>query len=284
MYPLRHAISKFMLFVAVLSLCLAVACGCATQKSRRFTCAVHLPALRTGMDEKEVQHTLHAPGLPVLRATVGASRAVCRVFDTPHTCMRYYALWEDQRLVAVCSSEACPDPIGASALADSSDLIPHESGVEYWIGAIRAGGADFEQAAYGGSKCYHNEEDFGTPGEWLMWSPLLVVYLPFLPLSLASEAGHDTKNAKTYTRIFETKPGEPAAALSKRLGDPDQILGEPGVYEVWVYNSERLKIEDKRLVFSLGLRASRVEWVRFGYDAYNDYLRNRIVLTAEDTE
>jgi hypothetical protein len=233
-----------------------------------------MESLTLGMSQEEVSALFAIPGERI-HAFLQADRVYdCRAFVTPDTVGTQFLLWRDDALVSAFHYRDAEDYEAQTAMEDENGL-PHEKGCASLIEQFPEMEAEDLKAFAERVHCVLPDPPPGaatTAAEMLMWSPVILVSAPMLPVSVAMlPAAHvaaDIGDAKR-ARFFELSLGEAAKDVELRLGTPEEKLGNPGRYEIWIYRKDFAALDS--LTLSIGLRADSVEWIRYYYDAGADY-------------
>jgi hypothetical protein len=216
------------------------------------------------MDEREVRSTLHANILPIFSFIEDGIRFDCRRVFSVDTGWHYYLLWEDGQFDSIVSDEDNRKLESTSANPTEAAPIPHEIGYVALTERFPQWSQDVSEMDFSERKRNNNKGmHYGYAGEWLMWSPIMVVALPFTIPSLI-------KGNHVYAKIFSLELETTRKSVTKKLGAPTKTLGTQGEYEVLVFTRSTIYSEAETHTVSIGLRNDNVIWIRHFYDASTD--------------
>jgi len=241
-----------------------IAAGCATPDFRGNTSSTRLTSLAYGMDEREVRRTLHANSLPIFSFNEDDIRIDCRRVFTVDTGWHYYLLWENDQLDAIVAGNGDLDLARTSAKPSAATPIPHEIGYSALRELFPEWSQEISDMDFSHRKrSYNKSQHYGTPGEWLMWSPILIPALPFTIPSII-------RGNHVYAKMYSLDLGRSRKSVIGKLGTPTESLGTEGKYEVLVFTRNTIWSEGDKHTVSVGFRDDKVVWIRHFYDAYTD--------------
>lgn len=249
----------------------AIAAGCATPDTMHRVSARGLAGAQLGMTEADVRESVGKPGEPIFKFA-GDHDYVCRKFVSGDNGVPYYFLWEDGKLASVMSGADCKLLERTSGADGGGGGLPHEHEFAELLAPFNPPRApetlDFaEDSPYFQSKADRAKQ---TRAELLMWSPIIVLSLPFLPLTAPAEAYDDAATAAAYARAYRIEPGMDGARIEKLIGKPDHILGDMASYGVYTYHYR--PADGESMYISIGWRNGKSEWIRFRYNAFTEYV------------
>ncbi|NUM54209.1 MAG: hypothetical protein HUU46_11240 [Candidatus Hydrogenedentes bacterium] len=249
---------------------LILAMGCATPDSMHRVSARGLSRARLEMTESEVRKAVGKPGEPIFKVASDHDY-VCRKFVSGANGVPYYFLWEDGKLASVKSAEDCRFLERTSGSVVGCVSLPHEHGFAELLSPFTPprGPETFDYAAAKSGFQSKADRAKQTRAELLMWSPIIVLSLPFLPLSAPAEAYDNAATVAAYSRAYRVEPGMDEQQVEKLIGKPDHVLGDTVKYGVYTYHYR--PADGESMYISIGWRGGQSEWVRFRYNASAEY-------------
>lgn len=250
-------------------LCLSLFCnGCALPHFNRNTTSVQLSALSHGITQRQVTKTLKTNGEPIFSFTESGDAYHCKAFFATDTGVFYYLLWINGELASICHSKENDWLPLISAFHDSARSLPHEDGFatlkEHFVSPY----ASIDAIEFSFKKPgYRSEPPFGRRGEFLMWLPIMVL---FLPLTIPSICWGNL----IYSKMYRLRLGMSSARVLWTAGTPEQIIGDEDGYGIWVYRRTTVSTEGETITVSVGMKSKTVVWIRYYYDAVDDYSRH----------
>lgn len=254
---------------------LAVALGvlltlgaCATTQPARTTSG-RLERVKDGMSVKEASRAAGRKGKPVFTFIDKGQRYHCRKFVPEDTGVSYYFLWADDRLLSINTGEKGRALEKVSGLSQTTGEFPHERNYDTLLAPFEPPRppSTIDFAALKEGFMPRNKEL--ERAEWVMWSPIILVSLPFLPLilpfTLMDHAQYATGYEKAWRLDAEMVPEE----VERRMGAPDHVLGDHTAYGIWVFH--HWPGPGEHIDVSVGFRSASTQWIRYGYDAYRDF-------------
>jgi hypothetical protein len=219
------------------------------------------------MSIEEVTHAVGREGKPVFKF-IDEARYDCHKFLAKDTGVPYYFLWEGDSLRSVAACEKGHPLERVSGMNKTSDTLPHETGFEILLAPFRADKTPSDTDFAADKEGFRPLNQGSTAGEWLMWSPIIVISLPFLPLTLPLAILDHAQAAIGYERAYRLDVGMAPEDVKRHMDAPDHVLGDPASYGVWVYH--HTPAEGEHINVSVGFRSGRATWIRYGYDAHKD--------------
>lgn len=244
--------------------------GCATPETMGRASARSLTRTEIGMTEDALLKATGARGEPIF-AFRHDHDYICRRFVSKANGVPYYFLWENGFLSAVASGENCWLVERTRGISPGERSLPHEQGFDDLLAPFKPPRApeSFDYTAKSPNFMTRKERRELARAELIMWSPIIVLSLPLLPLSAAGEMYDNAATATAYARAYELLPGMNVSEVEKRIGKPDHTLGDPISYGVYAYHYR--PADGESMYISVGWRNSTLEWVRFHYNAYAEF-------------
>lgn len=254
-------------FAVALSILLTLE-ACATTRPDRTTSG-RLKRVEEGMSVKEVSRAAGRKGKPVFTFIEGGQRYLCRKFVPEDTGVPYYFLWADGRLLSVKAFEKGRAMEKVSGLSQTTDAFPHVMGYDTLL-------APFEPPQLPSTIDFAALKEGFMPrnkelerAELVMWSPIILISLPFLPLTLPFTLLDHAQYAAGYEKAWRLDAEMVPEEVERRMGAPDHVLGDPATYGIWVFH--HTPGEGEHIDVSVGFRSATTQWIRYGYDASRDY-------------
>lgn len=242
--------------------------GCAFPHFNRNTASVQLSALSHGITQRRVTKILKTKGEPIFSFTESGDAYHCKAYFATDTGMFYYLLWTNGELTTICRSEENDWLPLISAFHDSAKTLPHEDGFATLREPFACSSASIDAIEFSFEKPgYRPEPPLGEPGEFLMWSPIIVLFLPFTIPSICW-------GNLVYSKMYRLRLGMSSARVLWTAGTPEQTIGEEDNYGIWVYRRTTVSTEGETITVSVGMRSKTVVWIRYHYDAVDDYSRH----------
>ena len=242
--------------------------GCAFPDFNRNTASVQLSALSYGITQRQVSKILETKGEPIFSFTESGDTYHCRAFFATDTGIFYYLLWMNGELASICHSKENDWLPLISAFHDSAQTLPHEDGFATLREPFASSPESIDAIEFSVKKPgYRPEPPLGKPGEFLMWSPIMILFLPFTIPSIC------WGNA-VYSKMYRLRLGMSSARVLWTAGMPEQTIGEEDDYGIYVYRRTTVSTEGETITVSVGMRNKTVVWIRYYYDAVNDYSRH----------
>lgn len=241
--------------------------GCAFPLFNRNTASVQLSALSYGITHRQVQRILKTKGEPIFSFAESGNAYHCRTFFAVDTGIFYYLLWVNGELASVYHSEDDRLPL-TSAVHASDKTLPHEDGFATLREPFASSSATIDSVEFSVRKpFYQPEPPFGRRGELLMWSPIIILFLPVTIPSL-------WWGNMVYSKMYRLRLGMSSARVLWIAGTPEQTLGDEDDYGIWIYRRRTVPTESETITVSVGMRDNTTVWIRYHYDAVDDYSRH----------
>lgn len=208
--------------------CLLLLSACATPRVMRGVNASDMARLEPGMSVKAARHAAGTSGEPIALFLDRGQRFEIRTYMVRETGARYHVPWIDGALQSVLPADKSVSLEARPPQPGDPSSLPHENGFQVLLEAFAAASApsdvDFAQPRDG----FHPRDKKQERAELVMWTPVVLVLLPVMPIQLmsvgVSAAGHDP--------YYDLDLGWSPERVRKRIGDPKEVVGDPSDYGV----------------------------------------------------
>ncbi len=100
-----------------------------------------------------------------------------------------------------------------------------------------------------------------------MWMPVMILFLwDTIPANCWGNL--------VYAKMYSLRLGMSSARVLRIAGTPEETMGEDDDYAVWVYRRTTVWTEGETITVSVGMRDKTAVWIRYHYDAADDYSRH----------
>lgn len=236
-----------------------VLAGCATTAGKS-TSPRRLSRIEMGMPIRNATRAMHAKGVPVFACMEDGAAYRCVAVFVPETGREFYLLERDGVLVDAVEGD-CTGAIASVPSDVMEGRLPHEDGFDTLLSIFIEQANPFEESNLEARKEGYTPSDYhGELGEYVMWAPIAIL---FLPATLPALAWGEMQTVRAFGLQLGDTPGD----VRHRVGPPSEVLGNIAHYGVWVVRDVIVDADHVKTTVSVGFRDQNVVWIRYGFDA-----------------
>lgn len=215
-----------------------------------------LSKLKMGTSESDLKRQLGHRGIPLFKFRDSNINYICNLYQCKDTGVMYKLLIRDGNLIGVSQKHTNDEPSLSELFLEPSNNLNNDLKRFQRLSAFYE--TDLKKIDFTRIRPKYRPP---TIGGFLMWAPLMPV---FLPLTLPSLAHGDS----IYKKAFSLKPGDSYNTVVDYFGTPDIIDDKADNYRLVRYNLKTIATENARLNILLGVMNEKIEWIIFGGSYY----------------
>lgn len=184
----------------------------------------------------------------------------------------YYLLWINGELASISASEENDSLPLVSAFRDAEKTLPHEDGFAILLEPFASSSAGIDAIDFSVMHPdYRPQPTFAKElSELFMWWPVAILFL-------WDTVPANCRGNLVYAKMYSLRLGMTSARVSRIAGTPEETIGEKDDYAVWVYRRTTVWTEGESITVSVGMRDKTAVWIRYYYDAADDYSRHTAI-------